>query len=1144
MKKTLLILLFIVPILTFAQVTISPSTFNVNQSITITIDANSTATDCNGFSNPTKVYMHSGIGNDANPWESTIGNWGTDDGVGEMTNNGNGTWSITITPETYYELNTTQASNATKMGMVFRNENGSQEFKASGCNDFFFNVGTFQLNLTSPSKNLTVLTSGQSLTIEANTTLTSDFILKANGLTINTSTNNTSYSYTDTTITENTNYSLEATNNGETKTVTFQVIVSIVEQAVPAGMKDGINLDSNDATKATLVLFAPQKEVVHLIGDFNNWQIENNYLLNKDSASNRFWIELTGLTPQTNHMYQYLVDGTIAIADPYSTTILDESNDSFINATTYPNLPSYPNGSTNHAVTLLRTGDTPYNWQITNFQQPEKTDLVIYELLIRDFDVLHSFDAVKARLDYLQNLGVNAIELMPVNEFDGNESWGYNPSFHLALDKYYGTPTAFKQFIDECHSRGIAIILDVVYNHATGQNPFYRMWNTDNGGYGGQASTDSPFFNPTATHTYSVFNDFNHSQQATKDYVKRTTQYWIDEYKIDGFRWDLTKGFTQNCTDSNEGCTGSYQADRVAVLKEYADYQWEINSDFYVIFEHLGGNTEETEWVNYRLGEGKGIMVWGNHNSNYNEATMGYHDSGKSDFSWISYLDRGWSVPANVSYMESHDEQRLMYKNLQFGNSSGSYSIKTLATALDRMELAGAFYFTIPGPKMIWQFGEVGYDIDIDFNGRVGNKPILWNYFEESDRKDLYNSWSKLIQLKKQEEIFRTTTFTLDVANSNGLKKIQLTNDSNSNEFITIIGNFGVTTQSINPTFQQTGTWYEFFTDTQVTITNTSEVISLNPGEFKLYSTKNFSEADSDNDGILDSIDNCPNTPNTDQADTDNDGIGDVCDTTPNGDDDNDGVDNLIDQCPDTPEGATVDATGCSIFSLPSNSFDIEVISETCPDKDNGQLLIQTTEPYNYTTTISGTDYNFTTDLTVTDLAPGIHSFCITVTGESYEQCYTVEVLEGTTVSGKSSVTSGKASVEIAQGTAPFTIYVNGTALFKTSSPLFTIDVKHGDIVEVKTAVSCEGTYSKTIALLDEIVAYPNPTNGSFEISLPVSEKEVTIALYTIQSQLISIKTYPVIYGKVQLSIENQPTGLYIAKVHLDKPVTLKIVKQ
>ncbi len=639
----------------------------------------------------------------------------------------------------------------------------------------------------------------------------------------------------------------------EVGTTTAPDIPTVTEAPVPAGMLDGLNFDQSDNTKATLVLYAPNKDFVNLIGNFNNWQRDDtNYLLKKDSARDRFWIELTGLTPQTNYTYQYLVDGTIKIADPYSTTVLSESNDQFINPTTYPNLPAYPTGSTNHAVTLLRTGDAAYNWETTNFQPPAKTDLVIYELLIRDFDALHSFDAVKNRLDYLQDLGINAIELMPVSEFDGNESWGYNPSFHMALDKYYGTPTAFKQLIDECHKRGIAVILDVVYNHASGQHPFYRLWNTDGGGYNGQASADSPFFNQTATHSYSVFNDFNHSRQATQDYVKRTVQYWIDEYKIDGFRWDLTKGFTQNCTSNDEACTNAFQGDRVGILKEYADYQWTSDPDFYVIFEHLGTNTEETEWVNYRLSEGKGIMVWGNHNYNYNEATMGYTDT---NFSSVSYKNRGWTVPANISYMESHDEERLMFKNKSFGNSSGSYSVRNEATALDRQELAGAFYFTIPGPKMIWQFGELGYDISIDQNGRTGNKPILWNYFTESDRKDLYDSWSKLIKLKKQEPIFKTDNFTLDVANANGLKKIHLTDDaaSPSIKHITVIGNFGVTTQSIDPDFQQQGTWYDFSNNNQaINVTNTNANISLEPGEFKVFTTSQVTL--STNDDFLQNI--------------------------------------------------------------------------------------------------------------------------------------------------------------------------------------------------------------------------------------------------------------------------------------------------
>ncbi len=736
---------------------VNPNTFNEDDAITITVSNVDLAAW--GVSD-IYLWAWSFDTNDLNTLDSpTNGDWTNSNEAQKLTNNGNGTYSISLTPTTFYNR-----TGIGSIGFLVKAKDGTGDKKSQ---DNIEQVGT---------------TSGSP---------------------------------------------------------------TVTEEAVPAGMVDGINFNISDNSKVTLVLYAPNKEYINLIGDFNNWQRDDtNYLLKKDSSKDRFWIELTGLTEQTNHMYQYLVDGTLRIADPYSTTVLDESNDQFINNTTYPNLPSYPTGDTAHSVTLLRTGDEIFDWQIPNFEPPAKTDLVIYELLIRDFDALHSFDAVKARLDYLQTLGINAIELMPVNEFDGNESWGYNPSFHMALDKYYGTPTAFKQLIDECHARGIAVIIDVVYNHASGQNPFYRMWNTDNGGYGGQASSDSPFFNPVATHAYSVFNDFNHSKQATQDYVKRTVEYWIEEYKIDGFRWDLTKGFTQNCTSSDENCTGNYQADRVAVLKEYADYQWIKDPNFYVIFEHLGGNVEETEWVNYRLGEGKGIMLWGNHNFNYNEATMGYHDlengSVKSDFSWISYINRTWSVPANISYMESHDEERLMFKNISFGNSSGSYSVKDLTTALDRQELAGAFYFTIPGPKMIWQFGELGYDYSIDFNGRVGNKPIRWDYFNEPDRKDLYDSWTQLIKLKKQKAIFKTDNFTLDVANTNGLKKIQLTDDSTNPDIkhVNIIGNFGVTAQSINPQFQQTGTWYDFTNNNAtLNVSNTNASISLAPGEFRIYAS-------------------------------------------------------------------------------------------------------------------------------------------------------------------------------------------------------------------------------------------------------------------------------------------------------------------
>jgi len=300
---------------------------------------------------------------------------------------------------------------------------------------------------------------------------------------------------------------------------------------------------------------------------------------------------------------------------------------------------------------------------------------------------------------------------------------------------------------------------------------------------------------------------------------------------------------------------------------------------------------------------------------------------------------------------------------------------------------------------------------------------------------------------------------------------------------------------------------------------------------------------DTDSDGIPDGCDNCQTTSNADQLDADGDGIGDVCDGTPTGDNDNDGVDNAIDLCPNTTIGTLVNSVGC--FTLPSNNFEIETVGETCNDKNNGQIIISViNETYTYTTTeINDKTYTFSNNETIEDLPDGTYSFCISVDGETYEQCFTVSIEAGGTIAGKATIKSNKASIEISKGTAPFNVLVNGKEQFQTNATTFSVVVTHGDLVEVKTAIDCEGSITKQVDLFEEITAYPNPTKGLVELTLPISEKEVVIELYNIQSQLISSKTYPVLYGKVQLNIEEQPTGVYIAKVLVKNSIVLKIVK-
>jgi len=615
----------------------------------------------------------------------------------------------------------------------------------------------------------------------------------------------------------------------------FTIMVNPVRNytSLFADLPPGIHYTS--PTTVTLALFAPAKSFVYVLGDFNDWKVDTTYFMNiyePQADSTIWWIGIDGLTIGEEYAFQYLVDGEIRVADPYTAKILDPWNDGGqwgIPAETYPNLKPYPAGLTREAVAVLETGQTPFNWVYSDtFQAPAAKDLIIYELLLRDFIERHDYQTLIDTLDYLDRLGINAVEFMPVNEFEGNSSWGYNPSFYFAPDKYYGTETALKMFIDECHHRGIAVIIDLVLNHSYGQSPLARLyWD----GANSQPAANNPWYNQEhsflnpAAHWGS---DFNHESVHTEAFVERVNRYWLTEFKIDGFRFDFTKGFSNTIYPSNSWGS-DYDPPRIANLKRIADEIWLVNPDAYVILEHLAVNQEEEELSDY------GMLLWGNTNYNYNEASMGWHSNGGSDFSWGYYGSRGWVEPHLVTYMESHDEERMMYKNLQYGNSSGSYNIQVLTTAINRMKQAAGFFLTLPGPKMIWQFGERGYDVSINaYGGRLSEKPPRWEYMQDPDRLALYKTNQALLKLRREQPVFRSPDTVVDLwLNSNtGLKRIRL---SHSTMKTVIIGNFGVTAQAINPNFYTNGDWYEFFTGDTLTVASPTAYITLGPGELRIY---------------------------------------------------------------------------------------------------------------------------------------------------------------------------------------------------------------------------------------------------------------------------------------------------------------------
>lgn len=813
-----------------------------DDNITLYFDASKGDAGLKGYTG--KVFAHTGVTIDGKQWQNVVGpNWGDDANQPELTRSNSNPDLYTLVignPHTFY--NVPASTEITELNFVFRSEGSDGPTgRAAGGGDIFVTLYKAELNVKfSLPDSPQFVKPAESVTFEATGSGADSLVLfiennKVASTTLNTLQYNHQFNQSGKQQAVVTAYS----SSGNKSDSTYIVVRSVNNiAALPANTEYGINYVNG--TTVTLALPSPHKKFVYVIGDFNNWEPNENYQMNVTSDSSTHWITLQNLEAGKEYAFQYYIDGKIKIADPYTDKILDPWNDKHIDAATYPGLKAYPENKTEGIVSVFQTNQTGYAWEVTDFVKPEKEKLVIYELLVRDFITEHTFKAVTDSLDYLERLGVNAIELMPVNEFEGNSSWGYNPSFLFAPDKYYGHKNDLKKFIDECHKRGIAVLIDLVLNHQFGLSPFVQMYFES-----GKPTAENPWFN--VNHNFENTDahwgyDFNHESAMTQQLVDRITKYWLTEYKFDGFRFDFTKGFGNNWKANSSDSWGSlYDADRVRLLKRMADKIWEVDSKAFVTFEHLAENKEEKELADY------GILLWGNMNHNYNEASMGYNENGKSNISGALYSNRNWTEANLISYMESHDEERLMYKNLQYGNSSNGYNVKDLETALARQMLVSAFFYTLPGPKMLWQFGELGYDFSINHNGRVGEKPIRWDYYQDNNRRSLYKVTSELIKLKTRHDVFNSNDISYSF--SAATKRLNLSTDTLK---VTVIGNFDVKVGSVVPQFQNTGWWYDYFSGDSIYVSDVNTPVSLVAGEFHLYSTKKLGTPEK---GILVDID-------------------------------------------------------------------------------------------------------------------------------------------------------------------------------------------------------------------------------------------------------------------------------------------------
>ena len=626
---------------------------------------------------------------------------------------------------------------------------------------------------------------------------------------------------------------------------------------VPAGAEYGINYNKDGSVTFVLYDLGTDKKFhkyCYIVGDWNNWERVTAGAMKRDYNKGCWWITLKDFDPNKEYRFQYRLGNESGadtfLSDPYTEIVYDQWHDKYLSW-----VPEFPEGA-RQLVSAFQIKKPQYNWKNKSFKVEDKNDLVIYEMHFRDFSTTQNIEGAMAQLDYIQNLGVTAVELMPIQEFDGNLSWGYDPNHWFALDKQYGSREQYKQFIDECHGRGIAVIVDVVYNHATGSHSWAKMWwdSANN-----CTSDNNPWFNKVAKHEFNVFHDMNHENPMVKEMVKGSLEYLLTEYDVDGFRFDLTKGFTQNNTLGDVGAWGHYDQSRVNILKGYADHVWSVNKDAVVIFEHLADWSEEKVLAEY------GIKLWRKMNGPYRSAVCGGNGDFSGSYEKTQGLYGGW-----VSYMESHDEERVCYgagadassvtwgviglgnkweasddkkmskdgkffsvKNVtvaandrfkirmagvwndsfnygardenftltvgqgykmtngagskdMYVPAAGTYDIyfsldaemvwlmtpgqrpadpstgsgssgsnDAFSVAMRRAGASAAFFLTVPGPKMIWQFGEIGYDISIEENGRTGEKPVKTaEYMAVPQRKALYDTYAKLLKFRKDNPRF------------------------------------------------------------------------------------------------------------------------------------------------------------------------------------------------------------------------------------------------------------------------------------------------------------------------------------------------------------------------------------------------------
>jgi 1,4-alpha-glucan branching enzyme len=459
-------------------------------------------------------------------------------------------------------------------------------------------------------------------------------------------------------------------------------------------------------------VWAPHAAQVFVTGTFNNWSKTANPLANE---GNGYWSSVVS-DAKIGDQYKYILinNGNELIhIDPYARDVTSSIGNGIIH-------------------------DPHFDWGFGEYRVPPLQEMVIYEMHIGTFNDQPggppgNFKSAIEKLPYLRDLGINVIELMPAMEFAGGFSWGYNPANLFAIESDYGGSRALKEFIHVAHDRGIAVVLDVVYNHF-GPNDL-GIWQFD--GWSEEGKGGIYFYNDWRSETPWGDGRPDYGREEVRQYIRDNVLMWLIDYQVDGLRWDMTayiRNVYGNDNDSEHDIPEGWSLMQW-INDEIRDYQHPKiniaedlkNNPFLTKETSDGGAGFDAQWDAGFVHPIRGAIIEADDQARNIDAVRDaiVHRYNESAFE-------------RVIYTESHDEvangKARVPEEISPGNADSWFAKK-------RSTLGAAIVFTAPGIPMIFQGQEF-----LEDDWFHDQDPIDWS--KKSKHRGILELYRNMIHLR------------------------------------------------------------------------------------------------------------------------------------------------------------------------------------------------------------------------------------------------------------------------------------------------------------------------------------------------------------------------------------------------------------